>query len=608
MKLVEHYLHLISSLSSDGSPTRFKTTIEEIAGMLCCTKRHAKHILKTFQDKEWVIWDTGIGRGKRSLLTFLLSRDEVIRETAKELVREGKYDKALEQMSSVSALIKENFLDWLTGQLGYRVERKNTKETDILRYPFYNAITTLDPARVKSRHEVHMIMHLFDTLLKFNGENEQIEPHLAHYWEERNYGRVWTFYLRKGVRFHHGHEMTANDVKDSFERLRSMDFPNHDTWIYSTIQKINVIRSMIVEFVLSESNYLFPQHLCNYRTSILPMELCNTKKDSFFELPLGTGPFKIVKNDESMMVLEAFDFYFQGRAHLDRVEILTLPEPYSKSDIPIYYFANMGNQQTPVLWENIQNIEQGAAFFTFNLNKSGPQQNPTFRKTIYLSLDLKGMCEELGNGQFLPACSFLPGYSQTNFKSEYNPTQAKRLFRKAGYNGELLRIYATSLRKKADHEPEALWIQTQLKKVGIVSRVEVVPIEKLASPDYLEQADIVVAGNALNQNIIFSMVKVFLSSTAFISNMVSPPLLEEINNKIGKIKQGNDRLQQQQWLTELEQHLRKEHALLFLHHRIHSVKVNQASSIQGASLSWAGRVNYKDLWFRAQAPELFTNY
>ncbi|GAH72944.1 unnamed protein product, partial [marine sediment metagenome] len=59
---------------------------------------------------------------------------------------------------------------------------------------------------------------LFDGLVRLD-KNLNIVPHLAEYWEISPDGIKYTFYLRKGIKFHHGAELSAEDVKFSLERL-----------------------------------------------------------------------------------------------------------------------------------------------------------------------------------------------------------------------------------------------------------------------------------------------------------------------------------------------------------------------------------------------------
>ena len=85
-------------------------------------------------------------------------------------------------------------------------------------------IRAIDPAYCTSSVELFITYAMFNALVRYppgnQGDLEAIEPDLAKEWEVSKDGKVWTFYLRKGVQFQKGYgELTAADVKFTFERL-----------------------------------------------------------------------------------------------------------------------------------------------------------------------------------------------------------------------------------------------------------------------------------------------------------------------------------------------------------------------------------------------------
>jgi peptide/nickel transport system substrate-binding protein len=83
-------------------------------------------------------------------------------------------------------------------------------------------IRSLDPHYGTTTIDYACIDPMFSGLVRFKPEDinpEKIEPDLAERWERSKDGLVWTFYLRKGVKFHKGYgELTAEDVKFSLEK------------------------------------------------------------------------------------------------------------------------------------------------------------------------------------------------------------------------------------------------------------------------------------------------------------------------------------------------------------------------------------------------------
>src|SRR5207245_3323237 len=86
------------------------------------------------------------------------------------------------------------------------------------RRPLGNDPETLDPARIADTYGRAVSQQIFDGLVQFD-QTLAIKPALAEFWRASRDGLTWTFELRKGVKFHHGREVVADDVVYSFSRL-----------------------------------------------------------------------------------------------------------------------------------------------------------------------------------------------------------------------------------------------------------------------------------------------------------------------------------------------------------------------------------------------------
>lgn len=598
MKLSEHYVCLYQAIAQNKGQSSYQVSIQELTDILCCTKRHTKHLLKQLNEKGWVIWEAKPGRGKTSSLTFLLKQDELQLELAKELAAEEKYEKAFDTLRHMNAEAKMQYHQWLSTQLGISTEVTKQRELDVLRYPFYKCIQSLDPLQLISRHDVHIASQLFDTLLTYNAQEGQLQPHLAYNWEAQDDGKTWTFYLRKGIKFHHGRELTAKDVLYTLKRLKSTAQSNQEYKLYSFMKDIEIIRKFVIRINLHEANLLFPHYFTNHQTYILPYDGLENSLQGSHMKPIGTGPFKLVRHDDTMIALEAHDAYFLGRPQLDRVEIITLPELYPKQNEMINNWFNLGDRSQEENWQKVNRVEEGASYYTFNLNKQGIQQNTLFRKALYTALDIRHIGDDLIPGYFFPAYSFLVSESAKATEHSYNITEAKKLLQLAGYQGETIHIISTELRPGANHQDEALWLQTQWQQIGVNATVCVIHIEELAREEILEQADVIVAGIALTSNALLSLVKTFQVPTAFIANTVGSQLGQVVQDCIKEVITIDARQQQLSSLLQLENRLKSEYALNFLHHRTHSVFVNVGSSLAGIKINDCGRIDYKSLWFK----------
>ena len=82
----------------------------------------------------------------------------------------------------------------------------------------------LDPQKTSATSTYFVTMNIYEPLVLMD-ENWEIQPRLAESWEVADDCQSVTFHLKKGVKFHNGREMTAEDVKYSIERLKEDDSP-----------------------------------------------------------------------------------------------------------------------------------------------------------------------------------------------------------------------------------------------------------------------------------------------------------------------------------------------------------------------------------------------
>jgi len=198
-----------------------------------------------------------------------------------------------------------------------------------------------DPAVSSSQY--FLIEQLFDGLVRFDNAFGII-PSLAEYWTISDDGKKITFYLRRGVRFHHGREVTADDVKFSLERL-IQNRPGNTCYQYFTgkvvgaedyrqgktaqVRGFRVLDRYTFEIQWTRPSasglYLLGMYYCK----ILPKDLVQAQGDGFFQKPVGTGPFKFSYwlRDERMLRLgplgvrlEKNADYFGKKPYVDALE------------------------------------------------------------------------------------------------------------------------------------------------------------------------------------------------------------------------------------------------------------------------------------------------
>lgn len=182
-------------------------------------------------------------------------------------------------------------------------------------------IQTLDPAFADTANDQHILPNIFETLVELDFDLS-IKPALAESWEVSDDGTIYTFHLRKGVKFHDGTEMDAQAVKFSFDRA-FFDPKAHLYRERDNFKDFKVIDKYTFQIVL---NNPLPSLLKNLPMVVSPAAVEKYGEDFGFH-PVGTGPFQFeewISGDR--LILKRFDDYWRGPAKLDTVVFRNIPE------------------------------------------------------------------------------------------------------------------------------------------------------------------------------------------------------------------------------------------------------------------------------------------
>ncbi|HEU4964285.1 MAG TPA: ABC transporter substrate-binding protein [Bacilli bacterium] len=626
MHLHEHYLHLRTCLSDLPEREPSTVTLQAIAEHLCCTERHASLILKQMAQADWLRWQPGRGRGHRSQLTFLIPREEVALLAAQEEFLNGDAQTALQQIESLSAPMQSQFMSWIAGQFGHAVEASaNGGELDILRIPFSRLEIRFDPGRIRTNSDAHLIGQVFDTLVTYDPQPRTLRPHLAHAWEISEDGTVYTFYLRKGVLFHHGRLLTAHDARTTLERLLD---PQTGSSLrpFLPIRGMRVVREYVLEVTLTESDHFFLHALSRKEASIVPCEVVRELEEQFDHFPVGTGPYQVVKKDGAKLVLQAFDRYFLGRPHLDRVEFWFGMEGEHVQD------SGLEHARTNTAWPQIAGGLASTSLLLCNAAKEGPLQKGAWRESLHAALDRKRMVEELGGRREAVAVGFLPenhgGASAAtqhdrtdhtdhidrsacaprsdsdgcpSVKHPLSSDQATTITQVAWEadapsppplfpNREPLRLHTFDWPENLE---DAAWIRERCAEAGIPVEVRVFPIHEFAA--HQDEADLLLVSWQLAEDIEFSLFN-FYQPGRVTQRFLPTELQEEFAGQVQALKREANRDKRFARLQGLEALLRDEHLFLFLYH--YRLRSSYNPALGGVTLGTLAMIDYRHLWFK----------
>ena len=180
-----------------------------------------------------------------------------------------------------------------------------------------------------------ILRSVYSSLVKMDPDTSKMVGDLAESWETSEDGLTWTFHLRHGVKFHNGKELTAKDVKASYDRLLNKDDPVRYTSTMSIISACEIVDDYTVTLSTETPSAALLPNLLHRANTILDADYIEKYgKDLGLtaESVNGTGPYKLATwNVDELMVLEAFDDYFGGAPATKTINIEIVPEASSRA-------------------------------------------------------------------------------------------------------------------------------------------------------------------------------------------------------------------------------------------------------------------------------------
>ncbi|MGW9123871.1 ABC transporter substrate-binding protein [Paenibacillus chitinolyticus] len=594
----------------DREPQKpFPVTVDELAGIWHCTPRYVKLIVRALCEQGWIDWQPGRGRGNKSKLTLVLDSDELLLEEVRRRTEQGEVHEAMELMNRFGGpTVKDRFMDWISEGIGFSTAGVPDSPQETLCMPVFRSIRTLDPGLVYYAFDCHMARQLFNTLVEYDEEQRHVIPCIAHSWESSADAREWTFYLRKNVLFHHGRELTAEDVMFTLNRLRHDPGRYDSGWMFRDIEQMDAPDRKTVVIRLREPNYLFLRFLCTIAAAIVPEDVVRRDEAAFAEMPVGSGPFRVECRNQGRCVLEAFPAHFRGRAHLDRVEVLIFPPEESGhlkepdwTSIMTSHGETSGARREALVsgeggWRNMETIFNCSSMLVFNQRKKGPHNHPLFREALHHIIDREALIADLKGERLCPAQGFHPQEDMGKRAGTYYPvkrrSEIETLLEQSGYAGEVLELVTYSY-----HEEDARWIQDRARTFGVYIEIRVRNAEEWSDRASLQRYDCQLYGIVLGGDEVREL-EVYLQNN-FFAALWDNATEEVVRLETAAILREPVEAARKERFAGLERWVRQTHAVMFLVHKTTKTAFHQ--SVRGVKINSYGLVDFHHIWFNAGA-------
>ena len=337
---------------------------------------------------------------------------------------------------------------------------------------------TLDGALALTTQSILVQVQVRNCLVEVDHRSQAI-PELAESWEPTPDAKQWTFELRKGVEFHNGKTLDAEDVLYSInhhrgENTKSPEKPNLDQVVDLKADGKNTL-----VFTLAAGNADFPFVLSSYLINIVP-------NGADFTKAVGTGGYTLEKWEPGIAALTKRNpnYWKAGHSNFDEVETLVISDVVSRTNALITGEIDVmidPDPKTLHLLEQTPGIKITRTSGRYHrtmpmLTDTPPFDNNDVRLAMKYAIDREQIVDILlrGNGTVGNDHPISPGYryyASELPQREHDPDKAKFHLRKAGMLDHDFKLYTGTSMPFAGASDMAVLIREQMVEAGLKMEV-----------------------------------------------------------------------------------------------------------------------------------------
>ncbi|MFH1728170.1 MAG: ABC transporter substrate-binding protein [Pseudomonadota bacterium] len=313
---------------------------------------------------------------------------------------------------------------------------------------------SIDPKDIRNLYATLIGSQIFEGLVKVD-ENLNIVPAIAKSWEISGNGKVTTFVLRKGVRFHNGKEVTSDDFVYSLSRIIKKEednlyFKSFDNIVGAREYKLNKAKTVkgifskdryTLEINLIKPNPSFYKILAAVNCGVIPFAFAEIKSNNIKYFPVSAGPFKVEKWElNKKILLTRHDQYYDTLPNINKLVFNITTEKqlledfnsgkiYDTFSLSLYKDINVKYLNSYLIEEKLPLLH----FIAIN-NKIEPFNNIYYRRALHYGLDKKRLVSEVFGKENITNSSIpygIGGYSSEMKTYEYSTIKAKKMLSKS---------------------------------------------------------------------------------------------------------------------------------------------------------------------------------
>lgn len=344
-------------------------------------------------------------------------------------------------------------------------EKASQGSGNVLRYPLNTVPTTLDPGVVQDGDTIDALQQVYEGLVTW-GEDNQPKPLLAEKWDIEDGGKTYVFTIKKGVKFHNGRELKAEDFKWSWERACSSDLASETISAYlgdvvglmdmkngkaDSISGVTVVDDYTLKVEIDKPRPYFLGKLTYLVSAVVAKEALDGKSEiRNVQQMVGTGPFKATSYEPAQMLkLAANEDYHGGRPALDAIERPVITDSatrlnkYRTGELDLCLLQRQdvkGIQEDPKFASHLTFYSRPSIYYV-GINVTGKDyaafKDIRVRQAIAMAIDRERIAKDILGGINEPAYSIVPpgvlGHREKGAFIPYDPVKAKQLLAEAGY-------------------------------------------------------------------------------------------------------------------------------------------------------------------------------